>query len=508
KKESSEILCVSMKLLYDTQKLRTSLNKDEKAKRERGKMDTFKKDGYESVSLYTKRLIDMYKYEFGIKAAKALFGKIPDDYKLCDLRRVRNKNFRDSADKGLNEDDSELNEDDNKLNEDGGELNEGDGGLNGEDDEVNGDSEDVDKSSAEDWIFIGDAEMYNRNDIVVAVITKSFGDETGSKRYIGCLSHIFRIPQSRLCQYILTFNAQISPSQNIKVLMWTIENLTSYKRVVKSLSDGDAMRSIPELFLKGPMTDASPLTDDTIDIQDGVPESMNPMQKIAISRAIQEDGDKVVLIQGPPGCGKSTVIAEIIHLLTTHDRGNAGMRVLACAQTNVAVVDLAYKYVTTKKPKDKFACVMDMKLPKITDSRKRVVLEPFTIIARYHQVVNAVLHTVIRVFGRTPTACHGSTTKDGVKNIVAADFNACVESGLIELLPPRAHTLLMFTEVTLSDSELPSTDLAQVKSLVLGMRNELELFFEPVDLKSLLELCSVNQHTGTSPRSKPISIYG
>ncbi|KAF9898387.1 hypothetical protein BX616_004100, partial [Lobosporangium transversale] len=494
KKESSEVLRVSMKLLYDTRELRTKFEEDEKIKWREDRADTFKEDGYDSVSIYTKRLIDMYEYEFQIKAARALFGKTPDDRKPCNLRRVNNNAFRDSADAELNGDDDELNEDEGELKGDDGELNGGSGGTG--------------RLSTEDWVLIGEPEMYNYNDVVVAVITKSFGDETGSKRYIGFLSHIARIPQSSLWQYIFTFNAQISSLRNIKVLMWAIDNLKSYKRVVRSLSDEVAMKSIPELFLKGPVTDTRPFTDNTVDIQDDVLESMNQSQKVAISRATQEDGDKVVLIQGPPGCGKSTVIAEIVRLLISHGQDNARPQVLACAQSNVAIADLAYKYVTTKKPKNKFECIMVMRPPKITDSRKRAVLEPFTITTRYHQFVNAVLHTIIRAFERTPTACHGSTTRNEVKSIVAADFNACVESGLIELLSQEACALLMFTEGAISEYELPSTDLTQVKSLVLGMRNELKLFFEPVDLKSLLELCSVSQHTGTSPLSKPISIYG
>ncbi|ORZ07533.1 P-loop containing nucleoside triphosphate hydrolase protein [Lobosporangium transversale] len=468
-----------MDLLYDTQKLRILHEKDQKINLRKGTIDTFEEYGYESVDLYTERLVDMCSYEFQIEAAKALFGKIPDDHDIRQLKRVKNNAVRGPID-------DELNEDDGKPN---------------------GDSGEVDGPDAEDWVLTGEPEMYNYKDIVIAAITKSFGDETDPERYIGYVSHISKIPQSGLRRYFFTFDAQISSSQDIDVLMWTIGNLTSYERVVNSLSDKDAMRSIPKLFLKAPVTDISPLTDDTVDIPDGVPESMNQSQKVAISRAIQEDGDKVVLIQGPPGCGKSTTIAEMIHLLTSHDRGNTGMQVLACAQTNVAVADLAFKYVTTKKPAN-FKCVMDMRPPKITDSRKRAVLEPFTITARYHQVVNAVLHTIIRVFGRTPTACHGSTTRNEVRSIVASDFRKCMESGLIKLLPPKACKLLMSMEAAISDSALPSTDLTQVKRLVSGMRNELELFFEPVELESLLELCSVDQHTGSSPRSKTIPIYG
>ncbi|KAF9895978.1 DNA-binding protein SMUBP-2, partial [Lobosporangium transversale] len=314
----------------------------------------------------------MYTYEFQIEAAKALFGKIPDDCKLCNLSRVKNNAFRAFTDVELNEDDGELYGDDGELSGGNGELNGGSGGA--------------DIPGAEEWVLIGEPEMYNYNDVVAAVGTKSFGDEAGSKRYIGCLSHISRIPQSNLRQYIFTFNAQISSLRNIKVLMWAIDNLTSYKRVVGSLSNEDAMKSIPELFMKGPVTDTRPFTENTVDIQDDVLESMNQSQRVAISRAIQEDGGKVVLIQGPPGCGKSTVIAEIVRLLIPHGQDSARTQVLACAQSNVAVVDLAYKYVTIKKPKDNFECVMDMRPSKITDSHKRAVLEPFTITTRYHQV--------------------------------------------------------------------------------------------------------------------------
>ncbi|KAF9899419.1 hypothetical protein BX616_003050 [Lobosporangium transversale] len=467
--QTSGVLHVSMDLLYDTQKLRILLEKDQKINLGKGKVDTFKRDGYQSVSLYTKRLIEMCSYEFQIEAAKALFGKLSDDYKECRLQRLKNKTFSDFADGELNEDD--------------GELNRG--------------SNDIDGSSAEKWVLYGEPEMYSYNDIVVAIATKSFGDETVSVRYIGCLGRISRVPQTSLRKYIFTFNAQISPSKEIDVLMWTVGNLTSYKRVVDSLSNQDAMKSIPKLFLRAPATDINPLTDGTTDIQDGVPERMNLAQKVAISRAIQKDGDDVVLVQGPPGCGKSTMIVEMVRLLTSHGRGNAGMQVLVCAQTNVAVADLAYKYVTHNEFKGKFDCVMDMRPPKIADRHKRDTLEPFTVTARYHQVVNAVLHVIIRDFEHIPTTCHGSTTRERVMNIVASDFNACVESGLLMLLSGRA-TLLM---------SIKTADLTRMKRLILGMRNELEPFFKPDDLSLLLEQCSAGQYTDTS-RPESFPIYG
>ncbi|ORZ07536.1 P-loop containing nucleoside triphosphate hydrolase protein [Lobosporangium transversale] len=421
----------------------------------------------------------MCSYEFQIEAAKALFGKIPDDRKHCRLERVKNKAYRGFTDGELNEDDGELNED-----SDDGELNE--------------DSGDADRPNVEGWILVEEPEIYNHNDIVVAVITKSFGDETGSKRYIGCLEHIYRDWQTGSNEYTFTFDAKISSSKEIDVLMWTIGNLTTYERIMNSLSNVDKMSCIPKVLLRGPATGISSLIDDTQHTQTDVPESMNTAQKVAITRATQGGPQDVVLVQGPPGCGKSTVIVEMVRLLTPRVQSSARVQVLVCAQTNVAVVDLAYKYITTNEPKSKFEYVMVMRPPKIIDSHKRTVLEPFTVTARYHQVVNAVLHTIIRVFGYTPFACHGSSARDEVKSIVATDFTSFVESGLIKLLPMRAREFL---------SGLPSADSAQMKPLIFGMRNELGPFFRRVDFKSLLELCGTGQGTDI-PRSKPLPIYG
>ncbi|KAF9896285.1 hypothetical protein BX616_007760, partial [Lobosporangium transversale] len=367
KKESSEISRISMDLLYDTQKLQALLKKDQDINLRNGKVDTFKRDGYQSVSLYTKRLIDMYEYEFQIEAAKALFGKIPDDRKHCRLERVKNKAYRDFTDGELNEDVGELNED-----SDVGELNE--------------DSGDADRPNVGGWILVEEPEIYNHNDIVVAVITKNFGDWEDSERYIGCLEHIYRDLQTGSNEYTFTFDAKISSSKEIDVLMWTIGNLTAYERIMNSLSNVDKMSSIPKVFLRGPATGISPLIDDTPHRRADVPESMNTAQKVAISRATQGGPEDVVLVQGPPGCGKSTVIVEMVRLLTPRVQYSARVQVLVCAQTNVAVVDLAYKYITTNEPKSKFEYVMVMRPPKIIDSHKRAVLEPFTVTARYHQV--------------------------------------------------------------------------------------------------------------------------
>ncbi|KAF9112938.1 hypothetical protein BGX27_002528, partial [Mortierella sp. AM989] len=458
-----------MDLLYDTQELRYLLEEDQKVKLGRGKVDTFNKKGYKSVSQYTKRLIDMSSYEFQIEVAKALFGKIPDDHDIRGLERVKNQTFRES-------DDGELNED----------------------------SDDFARSSTEEWFFIGEPEMYNHNDIVIAVATKNIGDETDSKRYIGCLNRISKVLHDSSNRYIFTFDAQISFSQNIEVLMWTVGNLTSYKRVVGSLSDEDAMKSIPKLFLRAPEIDISLLTDDTADNQDDVRESMNPVQRVAISKAIQKGGDEVVLVQGPPGCGKSTMIAEMVRSLVCHNRTIAETQVLVCAQTNVAVADLAYKFITVNKLKHRFECVIVMRPAKINDSHKRAVLEPFTVTARYHQVVNAVLHAIIHVFNQMPIACHGSTAKEEIRNIVATDFNRCVESGLFKLLPAgRVRTLFRSMNTAVSNPEMPSVD---VKRLVLGVRNELAPFFRRENFESLLELCGDGQHTDVPQRYKPI--YG
>jgi regulator of nonsense transcripts 1 len=69
---------------------------------------------------------------------------------------------------------------------------------------------------------------------------------------------------------------------------------------------------------------------------------LNASQDIAVQRIVSEaDNDRVVLIHGPPGTGKTTVIAASV--LSIMEYGNKQRTIWLVAHSNVAVKNIAEK---------------------------------------------------------------------------------------------------------------------------------------------------------------------
>ena len=70
---------------------------------------------------------------------------------------------------------------------------------------------------------------------------------------------------------------------------------------------------------------------------------LNASQHAAVLRILSDkDSDRVVMIQGPPGTGKTTIIAASV---VSHDHANSSQRIWVAAQSNVAVKNIAEKFI-------------------------------------------------------------------------------------------------------------------------------------------------------------------
>ncbi|KAF8554478.1 P-loop containing nucleoside triphosphate hydrolase protein [Imleria badia] len=70
---------------------------------------------------------------------------------------------------------------------------------------------------------------------------------------------------------------------------------------------------------------------------------LNASQHAAVRRILSDkDNDRLVMIQGPPGTGKTTVIAASV---ISHDHANSGQSIWVAAQSNVAVKNIAEKFI-------------------------------------------------------------------------------------------------------------------------------------------------------------------
>ena len=70
---------------------------------------------------------------------------------------------------------------------------------------------------------------------------------------------------------------------------------------------------------------------------------LNPSQLAAVERILSdEDDDRIVVIHGPPGTGKTTVIAASV---ISHDRAKSSRGIWVAAQSNVAVKNIAEKFI-------------------------------------------------------------------------------------------------------------------------------------------------------------------
>lgn len=76
------------------------------------------------------------------------------------------------------------------------------------------------------------------------------------------------------------------------------------------------------------------------------PRKLNPSQTSAVLHILsQEESDRVCLIHGPPGTGKTTVIATAVQ---SHDSNRSTRGIWLMAQSNVAVKNIAEKLAQEK----------------------------------------------------------------------------------------------------------------------------------------------------------------
>ena len=72
-------------------------------------------------------------------------------------------------------------------------------------------------------------------------------------------------------------------------------------------------------------------------------QGLNPSQLAAVERILSdEDDDRIVVIHGPPGTGKTTVIAASV---ISHDHADSSRGIWVAAQSNVAVKNIAEKFI-------------------------------------------------------------------------------------------------------------------------------------------------------------------
>lgn len=70
---------------------------------------------------------------------------------------------------------------------------------------------------------------------------------------------------------------------------------------------------------------------------------LNTSQRAAVEKILSDkDDDRIVTIQGPPGTGKTTVIAASV---ISHDYANSNQGIWVAAQSNVAVKNIAEKFI-------------------------------------------------------------------------------------------------------------------------------------------------------------------
>ncbi|KAF8918277.1 hypothetical protein BGZ58_004867, partial [Dissophora ornata] len=463
-----------MELLNNTRALRNLFNADQRIKGH-DRVETFPEKGYSTADGYIDRLIEMCSYEFKIAAAAALFDKAPDNPMRVEMHETN-----------ISEDDSR----------------------------------------ASYYIF-GEDDALLHNDIVVLAVQGST-DIAEPERYIGFVSRTKHLPTQGRYRYTITFGARLRDFEDDQTLMWVVGNLTSYLRVVKSLEAKKDMGYLPGLLLKPPILGLHSI--DLADPVDTDPEftsnTLNRAQKQAVLRAIQSGcDDPIVLVQGPPGCGKSTTISTMVtelvaqagHVLSCTQTnvatidlayqympsseilGAQGGQVLSCTQTNVATIDLAYKYITSSKILGEFDCLIDMRLSKIADDKKRDTLARRSVEARFRGVVNAVLYVVRLRFLVQPDACFGSVKNDAparINSILHDSYQKCIGSGIFKLLPSELHAIPSAVDDPSSDSKL-------IVKLIIGMRDDIAVFFRNGAFDGLLGTFQYEPEAN----NKPFPIY-
>eukprot|EP01102_Stenamoeba_stenopodia_P009390 TRINITY_DN2762_c0_g2_i2.p1 TRINITY_DN2762_c0_g2~~TRINITY_DN2762_c0_g2_i2.p1 ORF type:complete len:674 (+),score=125.24 TRINITY_DN2762_c0_g2_i2:114-2135(+) len=124
-------------------------------------------------------------------------------------------------------------------------------------------------------------------------------------------------------------------------------NCTTFKRAFKALESLvcnnqrlPAAQAILQAHLSNDCTNTT--TSDRLESEDG----LNEAQTRAVKAAVSEDGPPVVLIQGPPGCGKTRVVVSILRSLVI--KVGVG-KVLAAASTNKAVDNILELLIKMKE---------------------------------------------------------------------------------------------------------------------------------------------------------------
>ncbi|KAJ3026723.1 UNVERIFIED_CONTAM: hypothetical protein HDU68_005188 [Siphonaria sp. JEL0065] len=118
------------------------------------------------------------------------------------------------------------------------------------------------------------------------------------------------------------------------------------ERVMMSLRDVKLHESVSKAIMHALLgVEASHPTLKMNPAQNATRKSLNESQSVAIDLVLHcaERNGGVVLIQGPPGTGKTTTIVSLLidfHRLHRHER------VLVCAPTNIAMVEIAKKLVS------------------------------------------------------------------------------------------------------------------------------------------------------------------
>ncbi|KAF9584876.1 hypothetical protein BGW38_004837 [Lunasporangiospora selenospora] len=428
-----------MNLLDDIDALRALFRADQRIDKF-ARVETFPRQGFSNAQKYIDRLMEMCSYEFRIQAAAALFDKAPENLMYIDIHEANI----------------------------------------------------LEASLQTSYYITKEDGAFFMNDIVVLVAQGS--NIVESQRHIGFVSRVKYLPTQGKNLYTVTFRGCLKDIEKDQAPMWVIANQTSYLRVVDSLSNKKDTGSLPGLLLKPPILDVH--STDPVDIDpEIISNDLNVAQNQAGLRTIRSGhDDPIVLVQGPPGCGKSTTISTMIAKLVAQNR-----QVLSCAQTNVAVIDLAYKYMTSSDIRGEFDCLIDMKLSKITDKQKHATLARRSVEARFHGVVNAVLYAVRQIFHVQPIACFGYIKYDALRinSILRDSYLNCIRSRIFHL-SPSTYTRTLFCAIR-SAVDDPSSDLKSIKTLIIGMRAEISVFFRDDAFNDLLEKCRIQPEVNIQP---------
>jgi len=125
------------------------------------------------------------------------------------------------------------------------------------------------------------------------------------------------------------YNQNGQPQARIRYHIGFGPSTTIPKRKLEALALFDTLNPIIQKYILGSLepNDSCAFCEEINDL----PSTLNPSQKEAVAKALT---NPFTLIQGPPGCGKTHVISEIVYQLLTR---NPHERILACGPSNVTI---------------------------------------------------------------------------------------------------------------------------------------------------------------------------